>query len=64
MKNGYTDKELNRLGWDEKLIQKGQVKCKNCGKESMLHSVEGGCPLPKKGMVQNYSQTQRFEATP
>ena len=56
----YSDRELTRLGWDDKKIKSGRQICANCGKEKMLHSVAGGCPLPKKGIQQNYSQKQVF----
>lgn len=57
----YSDKALLSLGWDEAKIKRGRMKCKSCGKERMLHSASSHfCPLPKKGIVQNYSQSQSF----
>jgi ribosomal protein L32 len=56
----YSDKKLLRLGWDEARIKKGRQLCAKCGKQKMQHSVANGCPLPKKGIVQNYSQNSVF----
>jgi hypothetical protein len=58
----YTDEKLKSIGWDENKIKAGRRICKKCGKQYMQHTYsENFCPLPKKGIIQNYSQSQKFE---
>jgi hypothetical protein len=59
MKKTMSERQVHKL---EKFNSVSDVTCKNCGKAKVLHNMLGGCPLPKKGFITNYSQTQTFQS--